>query len=123
MGVHKGVFRDILESICSRVDGTLAVSLIALDGIPIESINSGSVPLDVIGAEFGGFIKSVRLSNTDLNTGDVLHFSLVTEKYITLLSAVTQEYFLLLVMRPDGNYGRARHELAKAKFALRDELV
>ena len=123
MGVHKGVFRDILESICSRVDGTLAVSLIALDGIPIESINSGSVPLDVIGAEFGGFIKSVRLSNTDLNTGDVLHFSLVTEKYITLLSAVTPEYFLLLVMRPDGNYGRARHELAKAKFALRDELV
>ena len=123
MGVHNGVFRDILESIRGRVDGTLAVSLIALDGIAIESINSGSVPLDVIGAEFGGFIKSVRLSNTDLNTGDVLHFSLVTEKYITLLSAVTPEYFLLLVMRPDGNYGRARHELAKAKFALRDELV
>lgn len=121
--MHNGVFRDILESIRTRVDGTLAVSLIALDGIAIESINSGSVPLDVIGAEFGGFIKSVRLSNTDLNTGDVLHFSLITEKYITLLSAVTPEYFLLLVMRPDGNYGRARHELAKAKFALRDELV
>jgi hypothetical protein len=40
-----------------------------------------------------------------------------------LLSAVTPEYFLLLVMRPDGNYGRARHELSKAKYALRDELV
>ncbi|MDP9362206.1 MAG: hypothetical protein M3P29_12235 [Acidobacteriota bacterium] len=126
--MHNGVFRDVLEAIRDRVEGTLAISLISLDGIAIESIASDSVPLDsvpldVMGAEFGGFIKSVRLSNADLNTGDVLQFSLVTEKYITLLSAVTPEYFLLLVMRPDGNYGRARHELAKAKFALRDELV
>jgi predicted regulator of Ras-like GTPase activity (Roadblock/LC7/MglB family) len=121
--VLSSVFRDVLVSIRDRVEGTLAVSLMALDGIAIETINADSVPLDIIGAEFGGFIKSVRLSNTDLNTGDVLQFALFTEKYITLLSAVTPEYFLLLVMRPDGNYGRARHELSKAKYALRDELV
>ncbi|HEX3071836.1 MAG TPA: hypothetical protein VHX14_24955 [Thermoanaerobaculia bacterium] len=121
--MRSGIFRDTLEAIRDHVEGTLAVSLIALDGIAIESITSESVALDVMGAEFGGFIKSVRLSNTDLHTGDVLQFSLFTEKYITLLSAVTPEYFLLLVMQPDGNYGRARHELAKAKYALRDELV
>jgi predicted regulator of Ras-like GTPase activity (Roadblock/LC7/MglB family) len=117
------LFHDVLAGIRDRIEGTMAVSLIALDGIAIESINTDSVPLDIIGAEFGGFIKSVRLSNTDLNTGDVLQFSLFTEKYTTLLSAVTPEYFLLLVMRPDGNYGRARYELTKAKHALRDELV
>jgi predicted regulator of Ras-like GTPase activity (Roadblock/LC7/MglB family) len=121
--MRDGVFRQALENVRAHVDGTLAISLIALDGIAIETITDDSVPLDVIGAEFGGFIKSVRLSNSDLNTGDVLQFSLFTEKYTTLLSAVTPEYFLLLVMRPDGNYGRARHELAKAKYALRDELV
>jgi predicted regulator of Ras-like GTPase activity (Roadblock/LC7/MglB family) len=121
--VHNGIFHDILTALRDRIEGALAVSLIALDGIAIETINPDSVPLDVMGAEFGGFVKSVRLSNTDLNTGDVLQLSLVTEKYITLLSAVTPEYFLLLVMRPDGNYGRARHELAKAKYSLRDELV
>ncbi|HSY51662.1 MAG TPA: hypothetical protein VLC46_22860, partial [Thermoanaerobaculia bacterium] len=70
--MRSSVFRDVLESLRDRIEGTLAVSLISLDGIPIESISDGSVPLDVIGAEFGGFIKSVRLSNTDLNTGDVL---------------------------------------------------
>src|SRR5205807_10294407 len=121
--LRSGVFHDVLASIGDRVEGTLAISLIALDGIAIETINTGSVPLDVIGAEFGGFIKSVRLSNTDLNTGDVLQLALFTENYITLLSAVTPEYFLLLVMRRDGNYGRARHERSKAKYALRDELV
>lgn len=117
------MFKKVLQGIRDHVEGTVAVSLISLDGIAIESIQSDSVPLEIMGAEFGGFIKAVRLSNTDLDTGDVLQFSLVTEKYITFLSAVTQEYFVLLVMRPDGNYGRARFELAKAKHALRDELV
>lgn len=117
------MFRSVLASVRDRVDGALAVSLIGLDGIAIESLNEHRVPLDVIGAEFGGFIKSIRLSNTELNTGEVLQFSLVTEKYVTFLSAVTPEYFLLLVMRPDGNYGRARYELARAKHLLRDELT
>lgn len=117
------MFKTILTGIRDRVEGTLAVSIIGLDGIAVETVKDGSVPLDVMGAEFGGFIKSIRLSNTELNTGDVLQFSLVTEKYIAFLSAVTSEYFVLLVLRPDGNYGRARYELDKAKHALRDELA
>ena len=115
------MFKQILQDICNKVEGAVAVSLIGLDGIAIESINSNGVPLDVLGAEFGGFIKSIR-PNAELNTGEVLQFALVAEKYITFLSAVTQEYFVLLVMRPDGNYGRARFELARAKHLLRDEL-
>ncbi len=116
------MFKRTLQDICDRVEGAVAVSLIGLDGIAIESINSDGVPLDVLGAEFGGFIKSIR-PNAELNTGEVLQFALVAEKYITFLSAVTEEYFLLLVMRPDGNYGRARFELARAKHLLRDELI
>ena len=117
------MFRDVLAGIRDRVDGALAVSIIGLDGIAIEAINEGGVPLDVLGAEFGGFLKSIRVRNTELNTGDIEQFSLVTEKYVTFLSAVTPEYFVLLVMRPDGNYGRARFELVRAKHALRDELT
>jgi predicted regulator of Ras-like GTPase activity (Roadblock/LC7/MglB family) len=116
------MFKDVLSAIHSRVEGALAVSLISLDGIAIESIKYDGVPLEVIGAEFGGFIKSIR-PNTELDTGNVLQFSLVTDRYITFLSQVTPEYFILLVLAPDGNYGRARLELAKAKPKLRDELI
>jgi predicted regulator of Ras-like GTPase activity (Roadblock/LC7/MglB family) len=115
-------FRDVLEGIRQRVGGTLAVSLIGLDGIAVESINPGRAPIDVMGAEFGGFIKSIRLSNTELNTGDVHQFSLVTDKYVVFVSEVTPEYYVLLVTAPDGNYGRARFELARAKQVLRNEL-
>ena len=115
-------FRGVLDGIRQRVDGTLAVSLIGLDGITIDGINPGSVPLDVMGAEFSGFIKSIRLSNTELNTGQVLQFSLVTEKYTAFVSAVTPEYYVVLVTAPDGNFGRARFELARAKQLLGEEL-
>jgi predicted regulator of Ras-like GTPase activity (Roadblock/LC7/MglB family) len=115
-------FRGVLDGIRERVDGTLAVSLIGLDGITIDFINPGSVPLDVMGAEFSGFIKSIRLSNTELNTGQVLQFSLVTERYTAFVSAITPDYYVVLVTTPDGNYGRARFELARAKQLLGEEL-
>ena len=117
------MFRDALRGLLDRVDGGMAASLIGLDGIAIETLNPSAVPLDALGAEFGGFVKSIRHANTELDTGDVTQFALVTEKYITFLSAVTPEYYILLVLRPDGNYGRARHELSKAKHLLRDELI
>lgn len=116
-------FKDVLREIRDRVDGAVAISLIGDDGIAVESMNPSGVPLDAMGAEFGRFIKSIRQSNRELDTGDVLQFSLMTEKYIAILSAVTPEYYVLLVMRPGGNYGRARFELARAKEVLRHELV
>src|SRR5205814_4509886 len=119
---RRGVsFRDVLRGIGDRVEGTLAVSLIGLDGISVDSINRDDVPLEVMGAEFGGFIKSLRVS--ELNAGAVEQFSLVTENYIAFVSAVAPEYYLLLVLEPQGNYGRARFELTRAKGLLRDELV
>ena len=117
------MFREVLRGIADRVEGTLAVSLISLDGIAIETVNDDSVPLEAMGAEFGSFIKSIQVTNTELDTGEVLQFSLITERYIAFLSAVTPDYYVLLVLRPDGNYGRARFELARAKHLLRDELV
>lgn len=117
------MFKDVLAGLRERIDGALAVSLIGLDGIAVETVGRGEVPLDVLGAEFGGFVKSIRNANTELDTGEVLQFALVTEKYVTFLSEVTPEYYILLVLRPDGNYGRARFELSKAKHLLRDELI
>lgn len=117
------MFRDVLMGVRDRVEGAMAASLIGLDGIAVETVGDRNIPLDVLGAEFGSFVKSIRHANTELNTGDVLQFSLVTEKYITFLSEVTPDYYILLVLRPDGNYGRARFELSKAKGMLRDELI
>lgn len=116
-------FRGALDDLAARVEGVLGVSLIGLDGIAIDSLRKrDDVMLESLGAELGSFVKSVRISSADLNVGSVEQFSLVTDRYITILSAVTAEYFVLLVLDRDGNFGRARYELQKLKFRLRDEL-
>lgn len=116
------MLRTILDDIRRKVDGSVAISVIGSDGIAVESINDKNVPLDVLGVEFSGFVKSIRPSTAELNTGEVRSFSVVTEKYAAHLASVTPEYFVLLVLQADGNQGRARFELTRAKQRLRDAL-
>ena len=115
-------FRGVLDDFRSAVEGTLAVTLIGTDGIPIDTVATRELPMETISAELTSFLKGLRLTNTELDTGDVRQISVVTDRYTTILSQVTSDYFLLVILSPDGNYGRARFELAKAKFKLQDEL-
>lgn len=117
-------FGPSLSEVRRKVEGVLAISLMGLDGIAVETQRvRDDVPVESLGAELGSFIKSIRLTNTELHLGDVEQFSLVTDRYLTFLSEVTEEYFVLLVLDRDGNYGRARFELSKLKFKLKDELI
>lgn len=118
------LFATTLKDARSRIEGALAISLIGLDGIAIETQKvREDIPIESMAAELGSFVKSIRLTNTELHLGDVEQFSLVTDRYVTFLSEVTEEYFVLLVIDRNGNYGRARFELSKLKFKLKDELV
>ena len=39
-----------------------------------------------------------------------------------MVSSVAADYYLLLVLGPEGNYGRARFELRRARLLLEDDL-
>jgi predicted regulator of Ras-like GTPase activity (Roadblock/LC7/MglB family) len=117
------VFRQVLEGMVERVEGTLAVSLLDLDGIAVDSTNPGGIPLDAIAAELIAAYKSVQLTNTGIDTGEVEQVSVVTDRYIVFLSAVSSDYYVLMVMSPEGSHGRARYELRRARHALADELI
>ena len=116
------MFRQVLEKLSESLEGVLAVTLIGFDGIPMESLNQGTIALDAVSAEFAAFLKSIRLSNTEIDTGDVQQVSVITDCYVIYLSVVATDYLILMVMSPGANHGKARFELLKAKHALRDEL-
>lgn len=115
--------RTILEGIRERVEGARAISLIGADGIRVESSGDDSVPLDAIGAEIGSFVRSLRRADGDLDAGALEQLAVVSQRYTTFLAAITPDYFILLVLAPQGNYGRARFELSKARSALQPELM
>ena len=54
--------------------------------------------------------------------GDVQQLSVMTDRLTLMVSAVATDYYLLLVLGPEGNYGKARFELRRARLLLEGDL-
>ena len=118
------VFQDTLRRIAERVEGTRAVSLVGMDGIAIDSYGTvEGMPIESLAAELGAFVKSAEGTHTSFNSSSVQQLALVTDSSIAILSRVTEEYYLLLLLSREGNFGRGRFELARAALALEKELL
>ncbi len=118
------VFQDTLRRIAERVEGTRAVSLVGMDGIPIDSYGGfEGVSIESFAAELGAFVKAAQGPHSSLGGSQIQQMSLVNETAIAILSRVTEEYYLLLLLSREGNFGRGRFELARAALALEKELV
>jgi predicted regulator of Ras-like GTPase activity (Roadblock/LC7/MglB family) len=119
------VFQDTLRRIAQRVEGAQAVSLVGLDGIAIDSFAPASDGLSIesVAAELGAFVKAVEGPHASLEAKAVQQLTIVTDRATAILSRVTEEYYLLLLLSRDGNVGRARFELQKAAMALEKELL
>jgi predicted regulator of Ras-like GTPase activity (Roadblock/LC7/MglB family) len=118
------VFQDTLRRIAERVEGTRAVSLVGVDGIPIDSYGEAQGrSIESFAAELGAFVKAAQGSHTSLDSSSIQQLALFTDTSIALLSRVTEEYYLLLILSREGSFGRGRFELAKAAIALEKELL
>jgi predicted regulator of Ras-like GTPase activity (Roadblock/LC7/MglB family) len=118
------VFQDSLRRIAERVEGTRAVSLLGLDGIPIDSyVSAEGLPMDTLAAEAGGLIKAANASRALADHGAVTEITVASGRSASILCRVTAEYYLLLLLARDGNFGRGRFELRKAALVLEKELL
>lgn len=117
------VFAEALRRVAAKVEGTRAVSLVGADGIPVETWGAPEgLSIETLAAELGGLWKAARNAGAAAEEGEVREVATVTDGGITLLSRVTREYYLLLLLAREGNLGRGRFELRKAAAALEKEL-
>ena len=117
------IFQDTLRRIAERVEGTRAVSLIGTDGIPIDSYGAAPGNLEAMSAELGAFVKSSLRTRGGTDGQRIEQVALVTDVEVAILSRVTAEYYLLLLLSREGNFGRGRFELRKAGLLLEKELL
>ena len=118
------VFTEHLHRILQTVQGALAVSVIGRDGIAIERLAVSEEPnLDLATAQFTDIAKKLQVANAELEAGELREMIQRTERYLVLLTAITSEYFIMMILTSDGSLGRARYELRKASVAFHDELV
>ena len=117
------MFLDQLSRISNRIDGARALSLVAKDGMPVESFSSDpDLDLDVLAAELVAQVRSITENHRELDVGEVQHLSVTTDRLTLMVSSVASDYYLLLVLGPEGNYGKARFELRRARLLLEADL-
>ena len=118
------MFLEQLSRISERIGGVLALSLVAKDGIPVESVSSDpELDIEVLAAELVSQARSINENHRQLDVGEVQQLSVLTDRLTLIVSAVTRDYYLLLVLGPEGNYGRARFELRRSRLALEQDLL
>ena len=118
------MFTERLEQVTDHIDGVLAISLVAKDGIAVESIiRDQELDLELLAAELISQVRAVSQDHRELSVGKVRLFSLTTDSFILMVGALTEEYYLLLVLEADANFGRARFELRRAVLAFEEDLI
>ena len=118
------MFLERLSDISNRIDGAVALSLVAQDGIPVESVSSDPhVDIEVLAAELIAQVRLIADDHRELDAGAVCFLGVTTDRLSLMISAVTDEYYLLLVGRNRLDLSRARWELRRARLVLEQDLL
>ncbi len=117
-------FREHLQDVCDHVEGAIACSLMGVDGIEVDTHVAGEGDVDVksLLVEYTGVLRSARDAAEVHQAGGVSEFSVNTDKLVTVARLVSPEYFMVVALRPEGNYGKARYLLRITAPKVRAEL-
>jgi len=120
------MFKDALQQIVEKTDGSLGALIMGADGLSVErffSEEGDARNLDVASAEFTSLVRSAMRSGKDLDLGELHEIVVALDRVVFLMRLFNREYFVCLAMKPEGNLGRARYELRKAELKLASEFV
>jgi len=117
-------FREHLEQVCRNVDGAVACSLMGVDGIEVDThvSDGGDVDLKSLLVEYSGVLRSAREAAEAHEAGGVAEIAIATDKLVAVVRTVSPEYFMVVALTPDGNFGKARYLLRITAPKLMAEL-
>lgn len=115
-------FSSILKEVVEKVGGATAAVIIGSDGMPVEEYAVEKLlNLDDLGAESSAMIRDINLIAENLGLGDAQEFSIISDRCGIIMRKINPEYYLALVIHPDGNYGKGRYVLRTTVPRLKGE--
>lgn len=120
------MFKQALEQIVERVEGSLGALIMGTDGIHVERFltkEGKEANLDVAAAEFTSLVRSAQRSANDLGLGALREFVFSFQEAEFVVRQLSKEYFVLLAIKPNTNLGRSRFELRKVELDLAREFA
>ncbi len=102
-------FSDILKEVVHGTDGALGALIVGLDGIPVEeySVNN-DIDLQSMTVEYASLLKEIEKGSQAAHLGTTKEVTVVAEKAMIMLRRLNNEYFFVLIIQPEGNFGKGR---------------
>ena len=120
------MFKEVLREVLNRTEGCLGVLIMGTDGIPVERIwhsETEELNLDVAVAEYASLVRNAQRTNREMGLGKLGEVVLSTESGTFILRFIGEDYFVVMILSPEGNFGRGRYELRRAELLLEKEFV
>lgn len=117
------MFKERLQQVRERVRGAKALALVAKDGIPVESVAASDFDMELLAAELMAQVRTIANNHEELDVGTVRQLTVATDRMTLMISAITEEYFFLLVLDNQANQGRARFELRRGNLLFEKDLI
>jgi predicted regulator of Ras-like GTPase activity (Roadblock/LC7/MglB family) len=116
----KGSLQEIVE----KVGGGVGALIMGYDGIPIEEyILASDFDVQLMAVEYVNVMKEVKRSLDVLKTGELQEILISTEQSRIIIRSICEDYFIMLTLNSDGNYGKGRYLLKREIPRLREELM
>ena len=116
-------FKESLKKISEKIDDVMGVAIAAADGIIVEEYRAdSSLDLASIAAEFGALWRTVDKASQSVELGPSQEMTIVSDRAIVLVKKINPEYFLLLAVASEKNFGKGRFLLRMEAATLVEEL-
>src|SRR5215472_13291120 len=107
------MFQENLKRMVAETEGGVAGLLMGFDGISVDAFTAANAGVDIqtVGMEFSFILTQVRKAAEILEVGGVQEIAIRCAQLTILIRVVSQDYFIALAIRPDGNFGKGRYLL------------
>ena len=107
------IFEEVVVKVVEEVHGAIAAVIMGRDGISLSQHQAEGVAIDLesLGVEYSNLLSEIARASQAIGSGEVHEVCLVTDQYLILIRSISQEYFMALIMNPDGNLGKGRFML------------
>ncbi|MDA8100165.1 MAG: hypothetical protein M0042_11100 [Nitrospiraceae bacterium] len=102
-------FADILKDVVHGTDGAVGALVVGVDGIPVEEYAlTNDLDLQSMTVEYATLLKEIEKGSQSAQLGSTKEVTVMADKALVMLRRLTDEYFMVLIIKPDGNFGKGR---------------
>src|SRR3989304_1400998 len=102
-------FSDILKEVVNGTEGALGALVVGIDGIPVDEYSvGGDIDVQSMTGEYSALLKEIEKGSQAARLGTTKEVTVMADKAMIMLRRLNDEYFLVLIIKPEGNFGKGR---------------